>query len=424
MAAEDESEWDVWMLDSLRLYNDLHVFELREPTRVIEWIQDRSICIAGYNVGKKNEILELSLPEKLCAKGNQGLCPERDFTVKHGCFSQRPIYQLKHVVGTSLLVSSGPPDALLQVWRLATDESDTITLVDSIQHQSPGSQWSKISAVCSPTPQVLHGSKVSDLAIQEIASHKVLFTPGLADCEPISELEFLDHSTFSFCSLNGRLWLADSRQRSSLIGHSDVPVSNEDGYHWTMGWAPGHSKVARLCWDGRVVLTDYRDLSRTLSLTKLAIPTTIPNSDCLSLTWAPCLQDHLAVSGFNGTVHIYDTSSWLAKSSGVEPTFIHQGHSVTPEFDQEKPVVTRHAWHPWRQRVLLSAADDGSFHVWDWTDQRSSDNYAAGSSFVSSVSPSQEKPHTTACLLQQTHCVSLIGDSDASSSSTRGDSYV
>ncbi|XP_048388932.1 WD repeat-containing protein 73 isoform X2 [Stegostoma tigrinum] len=335
MAAEEESEWDVWMLESLRLYNDLHVFELQEPTRVIEWIQDRSICIAGYNVGKKNEILELSLPEKLCAKGNQGLCPERDFTVKHGCFSQRPIYQLKHVVGTSLLVSSGPPDALLQVWRLATDES------------------------------------------------------GLADCQPISELEFHDHSTFSFCSLNGRLWLADSRQRSSLIGHSDVPMSNEDGYHWTMGWAPGHSKVARLCWDGRVVLTDYRDLSRALSLTKLAIPTTIPNSDYLSLTWAPCLQDHLAVSGFNGTVHIYDTSLWLAKSIGVEPTFIHRGHSVTLEFDQKKPVVTRHAWHPWRQRVLLSAADNGSFHVWDWTDQRSFDNYAAGLSFVSSVSPSQ-----------------------------------
>ncbi|XP_060682358.1 WD repeat-containing protein 73 isoform X2 [Hemiscyllium ocellatum] len=313
---DEESDWDLWMLESLRLYNDLHVFELQQPTRVIEWIQDRSICVAGYNVGKRNEILELSLPEKLCAKGNQGLCPERDFTVKHGGFSQRPIYELKHVVGTSLLVSSGPPDNLLQVWRLAADES------------------------------------------------------GLADCEPISELEFLDHSIFSFCSLNGRLWLVDSRQRSSLIGHSDVPVSDEGGCHWTMGWAPGHRKVARLCSDGRVVLTDHRDLSRALSLTKLATPTTIPNSDCLSLAWAPCLQDHLAVSGFNGTVHIYDTSSWLGETGEVEPTFIHRGHSVVPEPDREKPFVTRHAWHPWKQQVLLSAADDGSFHVWNWTNQK------------------------------------------------------
>ncbi|XP_041054537.1 WD repeat-containing protein 73 isoform X1 [Carcharodon carcharias] len=366
--AEDESEWDDWMLESLRLYNDLHVFELQEPTRAIEWIQDKSICVAGCSVGKKNEILELSLPQKLCAKGNQGLCPERDFTVKCGGFSDRPIYDLKHVAGTSLLVSSGPPDTSLQVWRLATDESDAITLVNTVQNQAAGGQWSKISVDCSPTPRVLHGSKVSNITIQEIASQEVLFTTGTDDCEPISELEFLDHSTFSVCCLKGHLWLADTRQRPSLIGRSDVPVNRGDGCHWTMGWAPGHSKVARLCSDGRVVLSDYRDLSKTLSLTQLVIPAAVSSNDYLSLTWAPCLQDHLAVSGFNGTVHVYNTSSWLAGPSRVEPTFIHRGHSVTPEPKQEIPLVTRHAWHPWKQRALFSAADDCSLHVWDWAD--------------------------------------------------------
>ncbi|XP_067889110.1 WD repeat-containing protein 73 isoform X2 [Heterodontus francisci] len=352
-------------------YNDLHVFELQEPTRVIEWIQDRSICVAGCNVGKKNEILELSLPQKLCAKGNQGLCPERDFTVEHGGFSQRPIYELKHVAGTSILVSSGPPDTSLQVWRLATEESDAIMLASMVQHQTAGGQWSKISVICSPTPQVLHGSKVNNLAIQEIASQKVLFTTGADNCEPISELEFLNHSTFSICSLNGCLWLADTRQHPSLIGCSDVPVSRAGGCHWTMGWAPGHSRVARLCSDGRVVLTDYRDLSKALSLAELTFPSPVPNSNYLSLTWAPCLQDHLAVSGFNGTVHIYNTSLWSAELTGVEPTFVHRGHSVAVEPEREIPLVTRHVWHPWKRQTLLSAADDGSFHVWDWAGHNS-----------------------------------------------------
>ncbi|XP_067889112.1 WD repeat-containing protein 73 isoform X4 [Heterodontus francisci] len=234
------------------MYNDLHVFELQEPTRVIEWIQDRSICVAGCNVGKKNEILELSLPQKLCAKGNQGLCPERDFTVEHGGFSQRPIYELKHVAGTSILVSSGPPDTSLQVWRLATEESDAIMLASMVQHQTAGGQWSKISVICSPTPQVLHGSKVNNLAIQEIASQKVLFT-----------------------------------------------------------------------------------------------------------------------TGFNGTVHIYNTSLWSAELTGVEPTFVHRGHSVAVEPEREIPLVTRHVWHPWKRQTLLSAADDGSFHVWDWAGHNS-----------------------------------------------------
>ncbi|XP_038674691.1 WD repeat-containing protein 73 isoform X2 [Scyliorhinus canicula] len=350
-------------------YKDLHVFELQESTRVIEWIQDRSICVAGCTMGKKNEILELSLPQKLYAKGNQGLCPERDFTVKHGSFSERPIYELKHVAGTSLLVSSGPPDTSLQVWRLATDESDAIILENTVQHQTAGDQWSKISVNCSPTPRVLHGSKVSNLTIQEIASQKVLFTTGGCEPEPISDLEFLDHFTFSVCSRKGHLWLADSRQRPSLIGCSDVPVSREDGCHWTMGWAPGHSKVARLCSDGRVLLSDYRDLSRTLGLAELVIPTAVSNSDYLSLTWAPYLQDHLAVSGFNGTVHVYDTSSWLAGAGQAEPTFVHRGHSViAPEAEEKIPLITRHAWHPWKRRVLLSTADDCSLHVWHWVD--------------------------------------------------------
>ncbi|XP_078078753.1 integrator complex assembly factor WDR73 [Mustelus asterias] len=367
--AEEESEWDVWMLESLKLYKDLHVFELQESTRVIEWIQDRSICVAGCSMGKKNEILELSLPQKLCAKGNQGLCPERDFTVKHGSFSERPIYELKHVAGTSLLVSSGPPDTSLQVWRLASDESDAITFANTIQHQPADGRWSKISVNCSPTPRVLHGSKVRDLTIQEIASQKVLFTTGADDCEPISELEFLDHSTFSVCSLKGHLWLADTRQHPSLIGCSDVPVSRGGDCHWTMGWAPGHSKVARLCTDGRVLLSDYRDLSKTLSVAELLIPTAVSNSENLSLSWAPCLQDHLAVSGYNGTVHVYNTSSWVAGPSRVEPTFVHRGHSVTtPEPERAIPLVTRHAWHPWKQRTLLSSADDCSLHVWDWSE--------------------------------------------------------
>ncbi|XP_067841680.1 WD repeat-containing protein 73 [Heptranchias perlo] len=366
--AEDcwESEWDWWMAESMRLYNDLHVFELQETTRVIEWIQDRSICVAGCHLGKKNEILELSLPQKLCAKGNKGLCPERDFKVEHGGFSDRPIYDLNHVPGTSLLVSSGPPDTSLQVWRLATDESNAIELVSTLQHQAAGGRWAKISVTCSPTPQVLHGSKVSDLTIQEIESQKVRFTVGADVHDPISVLEFLDHSTFSICSLNGCLWLADTRQRPSLIGRSDLPASSSSGCHWTMGLGSGHSKAAMLSSDGHVAVTDFRDLNKTLSLAELRVPTSGLNNDYLCLTWAPCLQGHIAVSGFNGTVHVYDTSSWSADSGSVEPTFVHRGHGVTAEPNREIPPVTRHAWHPWKPQTLLSAAGDSSFHVWDW----------------------------------------------------------
>ncbi|XP_051882351.1 WD repeat-containing protein 73 isoform X2 [Pristis pectinata] len=363
-----ESGWDAWMVESLRRYNDLHVFELQEPTRVLEWIQDRSVCVAGYSAGRKNEIQELSLPQKLSAKEKQGLCPERDFHVEHGGFSQRPIYQLKHIAGTSLLVSSGPPDSSLQVWCLAADESDTISLLTTSPLTTAVSEWSRISVSCSPTPRVLHGSKISDLAIQEIVTQSVLFSgAGVEDNEPISKLDFLDHSTFIVCSMNGHLWLADTRQCPSLIGHSSLPASSGGGSHWTMGLAPGCSMVGRLSSAGQVVVTDYRDLSKALGQVELAVPRPLANSDHLCLTWAPRLQQHLAVSGFNGNVHIYDTSSWSSSPGRVEPTFVHRGHSVSAEPEQDLPLVTTHTWHPWKERVLLSAADDGSLHVWDWT---------------------------------------------------------
>ncbi|CAI9597456.1 unnamed protein product [Staurois parvus] len=32
------------------------------------------------------------------------------------------------------------------------------------------------------------------------------------------------------------------------------------------------------------------------------------------------------------------------------------------------PRVTCHTWHPWKERTLISAANDGSLHMWDWLD--------------------------------------------------------
>ncbi|CAH2326825.1 WD repeat-containing 73, partial [Pelobates cultripes] len=52
-------------------YKDLHDFELQDPTRVLEWIGDKTICIAGFESAKTNEILQLLLPPKLHAVENQ-----------------------------------------------------------------------------------------------------------------------------------------------------------------------------------------------------------------------------------------------------------------------------------------------------------------------------------------------------------------
>ncbi|XP_051533234.1 WD repeat-containing protein 73 isoform X3 [Myxocyprinus asiaticus] len=75
--------------------------------------------------------------------------------------------------------------------------------------------------------------------------------------------------------------------------------------------------------------------------------------------------------GFDGTVQLYNTTNWSTEAQDPQPIFSHQGHEMLYEakYSSSQPVVTTHAWHQSRPNTLLSAATDGSIHVWDWVDK-------------------------------------------------------
>ncbi|XP_074832153.1 integrator complex assembly factor WDR73 [Carettochelys insculpta] len=365
-----------WLVESLRLYNDLHVFELQQPTRVIEWTGEKSICVAGYENSRRNEILQLLLPQKLCVKEKQGLCPERDFKVKEGGFSDRPVYSLRHVPETSWLVTSGPPDSSLQVWQLAAEDTDVIRAVSTIPTENDKKKpWAKIATTFTKIPCVVHGSRVNDVQITEIESKKAIYTAASNFSDELSGLEFLDCHTLLACCMKGQLCLADVRQPQSPLGDMSVP-SALDGEQWCMGVSPGlpasdvnAPAIARLSSGGQLVLTDLRNIPKPLKSAKCKVSAASPGAEFLCVSWAPALDGCLAVSGFDGTVDIYDTQDWSMSGGGAEPLFSHKGHIFSDmDSDGETPIVTTHAWHPWKPRMLLSAASDGSLHVWDWAE--------------------------------------------------------
>lgn len=73
------------------------------------------------------------------------------------------------------------------------------------------------------------------------------------------------------------------------------------------------------------------------------------------------------IEGFDGTVHVYDTQRWDSSGREAEPIFIHKGHALGGAESGDGPsLVTTHAWHPQKPRTVLSAASDGSLHVWEW----------------------------------------------------------
>ncbi|XP_010288949.1 PREDICTED: WD repeat-containing protein 73, partial [Phaethon lepturus] len=310
------------------------------------------VCVAGYGQSGGNEILQLLPPPTLQAKETQGLCPERDFKVECGGFSNRPVYSLKYVPDTSLLVTTGPPDSSLQVWQVSAEDSDVIKPVSAIPTESvPGQPWARIATISARAPWVLHGSRLNSVQITEVESRKNVYMAGA----------------------KGQLCLADVRQPQSPLEAVSVP-SAPCGERWCMGVGRGpqgsdssSQPIACLSSGGHLTLTDVRKTSESLASAKCRVPSPSSAAEFLCVSWAPALESCLAVSGFDGTVHVYDVQSWDSSGREAEPIFVHKGHAFGgSDSSGGPPFVTVHAWHPQKPRTLLSAASDGSLHIWDW----------------------------------------------------------
>ncbi|XP_008057712.1 WD repeat-containing protein 73 [Carlito syrichta] len=370
-----ESEED-WLVESLRLYQDFYAFDLSGATRVLEWIDDKGVFVAGYEGLKKNEILHLILPLRLYVNENQGLFPERDFKVRHGGFSDRPVFDLKHVPSTRLLVTSGLPGCYLQVWQVAED-NDVIKAVSTVPvHEKEGTLWPRVAIFSSVAPRVLHGVRLSSLEIVDLESLKTAYTSGVSDNEELSSLQVLDADTFAFCCPSGRLGLVDTRQKWAPL-ESCSPNLGSGGQRWCAevgdkGQGLG-SSIASLGSNGQLRLLDPRNLCHPMSSVQCPVSIPSPNPELLRVTWAPALDNCLAISGFDGTIQVYDATSWGGIGSQVEPLFIHRGHVfIDGNGIDTTPLVTTHTWHPCKPRTLLSATSNASLHVWDWVDPRAS----------------------------------------------------
>uniref|UniRef100_A0A2D4LXF8 WD repeat-containing protein 73 n=1 Tax=Micrurus spixii TaxID=129469 RepID=A0A2D4LXF8_9SAUR len=279
----------------------------------------------------------------------------------------------------SLLVTSGPPDSGLQVWCMEPEETDMIKLLSVISPtKTEDTSWSKIPTSCAKPACVLHGQRISNLQMTEIESEKSLWVAGSDSLDKIASLDFLDEATAVVCGAKGQLFLVDFRQQQGILGEleeAQTPWAQTERPSWCAGVGSGEAPlIARLSSGGLVVLTDIRHPSSPLKMAQCCAPTSnLRGADFLSISLAPVLGNNLAVSGFDRTVQVYNTQDWDSSGQEAKPVFIHKGHIFgTPGKDGGSPVVTTHTWHPWKPQTLLSAASDGSLHVWDWSDPRTS----------------------------------------------------
>uniref|UniRef100_A0A8V5H5Z6 Uncharacterized protein n=1 Tax=Melopsittacus undulatus TaxID=13146 RepID=A0A8V5H5Z6_MELUD len=292
----------------------------------------------------KNEILQLLPPPPIREVVTKSLFPEREFKLECGGFSDRPIYSLKCVPGTRAERQSPLPQPAA--------------------HTGGASQG---HSALKATP----GARLRQMLLTPPEMLLSFLAPSSS--EELSGLAFLDCNTLLLCCANGQLYLGDVRQPEAPLEAVSVPWELGDE-RWCMGvrqTAPGSASsshpIACLSNRGHITLTDVRKPSEHLASAKCSVPSPSPNAEFLCVSWAPALEGCLAISGFDGAVHVYDTGSWDSSSSPAQPTFVHKGHMFGEEDSNgEPPLLTAHTWHPQKPRTLLSAASDGTLHIWDW----------------------------------------------------------
>lgn len=119
----------------------------------------------------------------------------------------------------------------------------------------------------------------------------------------VSGLHFVNANTFAICATNGILYMGDLRDPK--IHHYALSESMTDS-HWTFGLRtikpqcdPASCTVARLSSSGQVIVSDLRNPNTPIGQAQLNLQQNDPNSEFLTVTWAPALDNHLAVSGMS-----------------------------------------------------------------------------------------------------------------------------
>lgn len=127
-----------------------------------------------------------------------------------------------------------------------------------------------------------------------------LWLPGVSDSEELSSLQVLDADTFAFCCTSGRLGLIDTRQKWAP-SENGSPSPGSGGARWYAevgGTVQGSGpSFASLCSDGQLCLVDPRDFCHPVSSVQCPVSTPSPDPELLRVTWAPGLENCLAISG-------------------------------------------------------------------------------------------------------------------------------
>eukprot|EP00128_Syssomonas_multiformis_P000679 Colp12_sorted_trinity150504_noHs@21753 len=352
---EDES--DVWLIDSLKSYKSLHMYDLPEPASAIAIANRESVVVASAAQKRStHEVHVYALPSNLI--DHDPLNDERDLDLVKGVFTPHPLCDI--MVAESRLVAGVSTDSDdVWVWHVGGEESDLLSLHAHV--------------ILPPTPHPTTLRSVSgSLGAPHLAA--VGGTLGhlfLVDVEKGSPVRKLDakldekleptpimglHSDSVSAGVmyavgeTGELAVLDTREKRSHVASLGHRVDSCDVRGPVVCAATGAGVHVH---DLRGRVGDKLALNRTHTS---AVATRDGKNVC-GIKISPHTPSLISISEASGLVSIFDTAQW--DSDHPSPRFVHRGHTL------DGPTAPRaHTWHPDLGGVVMSGADDGSFHIW------------------------------------------------------------
>ncbi|XP_067668839.1 WD repeat-containing protein 73-like [Haliotis asinina] len=360
MALEDD-----WLFDSIRKYKTLYMYDLQKPVQAADWLSSDRLVVATSD-RKKHELLELSLPAQICVQEDiaNGLTKDRDFQLVNGGFTDSSIISLNHLgqaVDTGRdyrkVLACVRGDNSVETWQLGSEVGNVIEKIGVLCNKN----WTCHSAqLCVlDAHRLVFGSHLSSISVGDINTQQTV--ADTRDCQEdikISNMLLHDPCVLTSALVSGELFVLDPRSRDITVEQvTDTCPGRET---WTLCGDKSQTVVLQMCSSGVIRVRDFRNLKHCVNSVQTKLPQAEPGEITLSI--CPTNSNIVAVTGVDGCVQIYDRSKW-GDTEFVTPVFVHQGHIADREDQSQVVLTSQHLWYQWKQETMLSAASDGSLHI-------------------------------------------------------------
>ncbi|XP_023708078.1 WD repeat-containing protein 73 isoform X3 [Cryptotermes secundus] len=359
------------------------MFDFENVIHQIELTDPRTICVVGKHKSGRDEILELSLPEKLTvAPSHEGLVKNSDLRMKSGGFTIAPVIQMKALWNQRKVIVSEKDQIGAAIYNLGSEDSDLITRFGSLTCDLV----TPLMALNNQELVLLTTRTKRDLVAIDLTVNTMLYklsVDSTSETQCGFEPSFVSENLAALCERNGGSVFLHDVRAGKMCGNFSPAKQNLGNKNivtrelWTVSTgyinktssssANGENsnpKLGLLSAMGKLLIYDIRNTDIAMcesdigKFIDIASRAENANGRLPVMNFSPDDMNRVSLSGFDENVYIYDASC----TETFKTIFVHDGH--VRQSDQLSCCVTSHMWY--KENIVISASDNCWLHCWQF----------------------------------------------------------